>query len=107
MPSDPRYFLCTGECVKYEYLYLYPESHIIGELRYVVDEGRKVTALARYEVSVSAMLVPPINPEIDIELVGDARKIKCRFPGCARKERWEIGKAGYLALKQRYRKVIV
>ena len=107
MPSHPRYFLCTGECVKYDDLYLHPESHIIGELRYVVDEGRKVTALARYEVSVSAMLVLPINPEIDIEIVGDARKIKCRFPGCGRKERWEIGKAGYLALKQRYRKVTV
>ena len=108
MPSSPaRYFLCTGECVKYEDLYLYPESHIIGELRYVIDEGRKVTALARYDVSVSAALVPPIEPVIDVELVGDARNIKCRFPGCCRKERWEIGKAAFLALTQRYGKVTV
>lgn len=106
-PSPARYFLCTGECVKYEDLYLHPESHIIGELHYVVDEGRKVTALARYEVSVSAALVPPIDPVIDVEFVGDARNIKCRFPGCLRRERWEIGKAAFLVLMRRYGKATV
>ena len=106
MASDPQYFLCTGECVKYEDLHLYADSHSIGELRYVVDEGRKVTALARYDVSVSAALVPPINPEIDVILVGDAREIKCRAGGCTRKERWEIGKAAFMQLMSRYGKVV-
>jgi hypothetical protein len=106
MVSAARYFLCTGECVKYEDLHLYADSHIIGELRYVVDEGRKVTALARYDVSVSASLVPPIDPEIDVLLVGDAREIKCRAVGCVRKERWEIGKAAFMQLMQRYGKVV-
>ena len=106
MASDPQYFLCTGECVKYEDLHLYADSQSIGELRYVVDEGRKVTALARYDVSVSAALVPPINPEIDVILVGDAREIKCRAGGCTRKERWEIGKAAFMQLMQRYGKVV-
>lgn len=107
MASDPRYFLCTGECVKYEDLHLYADSHIIGELRYVVDEGRKVTALARYDVSVSAALVPPIEPEIDVILVGDAREIKCRaVEGCVRRERWEIGKAAFMQLMSRYGKVV-
>ena len=102
MPSEPRYFLCTGECVKYEDLHLYPHSHIMGELRYVADEGRKVTALARYEVSVSAANVPPLNPEIDVMLIGDARNIKCRSAGCKNSQRWEIGKAAFMQLMSRY-----
>lgn len=107
MPTDPRYFLCTGECVKYEDLYLHPESHIIGELRYVQDEGQRVTALARFEVSVSAINVPPVDPEIDVVVVGDARNIKCRFDGCNRLQRWEIGQAAFLQLMSRYGKVTV
>lgn len=106
MPSNPRYFLCTGECVKYEDLHLYPHSHIMGELRHVVDEGHKVTALARYEVSVSAANVPPLNPEIDVLLIGDARNIKCRSAGCEHRQRWEIGKAAFMQLMSRYGKVV-
>ena len=53
-----------------------------------------------------AALVPPINPEIDVILVGDAREIKCRAGGCTRKERWEIGKAAFMQLMQRYGKVV-
>ena len=102
--SDPRYFLCTGECVKYEDLYLYPHSHIIGELRFMVDEGCKVTALARYEVSVSAVLVPPLSPEIDVFIFGDARKIKCRFAGCDHKQRWDMSKSAFEKLMKHYQK---
>ena len=102
-PTEKRYFLCTGECVTYKDLYKYPDSHIIGHLRYVVDEGRKVTALARWEVSVSAVMVPPLEPVIDMDIVGDARNIKCRYPGgCKHTVRWEIGKAAFLQLMSRY-----
>lgn len=109
MPASPRrrFFLCTGQCVMTEQLGQYPDSHIIGELRYVVDEGRKVTALARYEVSVNAANPPTALPKIDVYLVGDARQIKCRYPKCKNLERWEIGKAGYLVLKAKYEKVMV
>lgn len=104
MPANKRrFFLCTGQCVVNDDLYKYPNSHIIGELCYLTDEGRKVSALARYEVSVSTAAVPPIKPEIDVYLIGDARRIKCRFPKkCKRSERWEIGKKAFLQLVQRY-----
>jgi hypothetical protein len=81
----------------------YPNSHIIGELRYIKDEGyNKLTALARYDVSVSVMHVPSSLPEIDVYFVGDARSIKCRFKGCKNIQRWEIGKARLLQLMKRY-----
>jgi hypothetical protein len=101
-----RYFLCTGQCVKHEDLYKYPKSHIIGHLCYVSDEGRQVTALARWEVSVEAFRIPPINinPKIDCMMIGDVRSIRCRYPGCERTERWETGKAAFLALMARYGK---
>lgn len=102
--SEPRYFLCTGECVKYEDLYLYPHSHIMGELRFAVDEGQKMTVMERYEVSVSAAKVPPINPEIDVVLIGDARQIKCRFAGCGHKQRWDISESAFKKLMKHYQK---
>ena len=105
-PTERRYFLCTGECVPYSELYKFPNSHILGHLRYVVDEGRKVTALAVWEISVSAQLVPTLDPEIRVEIIGDARNIRCRHAGCDRSERWEIGKAAFLQLMQRYGKVV-
>lgn len=104
-PSAPKYMLCTGEGVLYEDLYKYPNSHIIGHLRYVVDEGKKVTALARWEVSVSANVVPPLEPVIDCELVGDARNIKCRHADCKNTVRWEIGKAALEILFTRREKL--
>lgn len=105
MPANPkRYFLCTGQCVEYKDLYKHPKSHIIGELRSMTDEGRKVTALAIYERSVSAAEVPPIQPVIRMYVIGDARLIKCQYAGCVRSERWEIGKAAFMALMQRYQK---
>jgi hypothetical protein len=66
------------------------------------DEGRKVTALARWELSTSCERVPPLKPVIDCFIIGDARLIKCRHVGCERKQRWEIGKAAFLALMSRY-----
>jgi len=46
-PTEPRFFLCTGQCIKYADLHRYPNSHIIGHLCYLTDEGKKITALAR------------------------------------------------------------
>ena len=103
MPSQPRrYFLCTGECVEYKDLYKHPNSHIIGHLRYVLDEEKRVTALARWVVSAPAEMVPPNDPEIDCEFIGDARNIKCHCGGCQNTVRWEIGKGAFLVLMQRY-----
>ena len=101
-PNERRFFLCTGQCVAYKDLYKYPQSHILGELRYLTDEGRKVTSLALYLTPVSAAEVPPLKPQVIVHIIGDARNIACRFLGCNNKERWEIGKAGFLALMQRY-----
>ena len=106
MPSSPRerrFFLCTGQSVQYKDLYKYADSHIIGELRYLTDEGRRVTALALYETPVSAAQVPPTMPNIIVHIIGDARLIKCRHAGCTRSQRWEIGRAGFLSLMDRMR----
>lgn len=69
----------------------------MGELCYREYYGGKVTVLARWDVSISTKDDMPINPEIDMYLIGDARDIKCRCPGCKNKGRWEIGRA---AIKQ-------
>ncbi len=100
-PSERRFFLCTGQCVAYKDLHKHPESHILGELRYVTDEGRKVTALALYEMPVSAGTVPPVKPVIIVHIIGDARLIKCRIAGCTKSQRWELGRAGFLSLMDR------
>lgn len=104
MPSSPterRFFLCTGQCVSYKDLYKYPESHILGELRHITDEGRRVTSLALYEKPVFAGTVPPVKPVIIVHIIGDARQIKCRYAGCDKSQRWELGRAGFLALMDR------
>jgi hypothetical protein len=102
MPAaDRRFFLCTGQCVEYKDLYKFPQSHILGELRYVTDEGRRVTALALYEIPVSATEVPPLKPSIIVHIVGDARMIRCRFADCTKSQRWELGRAAFLALMDR------
>jgi hypothetical protein len=101
-PSERRFFLCTGQCVAYKDLYKYPKSHILGELRYVTDENRRVTSLALYETPVSAAEVPPVAPTIIVHIIGDARLIKCRYADCTNKpQRWELGRAGFLALMDR------
>lgn len=99
--SERRYFLCTGQSVRYADLHKYPESHVLGELRYVTDETRRVTALALYLTPVSAGHVPPVTPIIVAYIIGDARLIKCRYPDCGKLQRWELGKAGFLALMDR------
>ena len=104
---EVRFFLCTGQCVRKGDLYKYPNSHVIGHLTYVTDENRQVTALARWEMSVRCDTVLPLKPTIDCMMIGDVRLIKCRFPGCGRTERWEIGKAAFLALMSRYGKEVM
>lgn len=99
--SERRFFLCTGHCVTYKDLYKHSDSHILGELRYLTDEGRKVTALALYEMPVSADQVPPLKPGIIAYIIGDARMIKCRYADCTRSQRWEISRAGFLTLMDR------
>lgn len=100
--NDRKFFLCTGVVVAYEKIHEHPKAHILGELRHVTDEGRTVTGLAIYEQSVPANQVPPLRPDIRLVVIGDARQIKCTHKDCKNKERWEIGKAAFLALVQRY-----
>jgi hypothetical protein len=106
MPSTPRrFFLCSGQAVTVEQLVRYPQSHILGELRYVNDEGRRVTALALYEQSVSTVHgAPSLSRPVRAEIIGDARKIQCTL--CEHVERWEIGKGAFLVLMSRYGKVV-
>jgi len=80
----------------------YPLSHIIGELHYVLDEDQRVTALAVYEVSLSCSVIPPMDVHIRAEIIGDARRIKCTYRNCDHFKRWEIGRATFLQLSQRY-----
>lgn len=104
MNDERTFFLCSGKCVKYKDLYLHPHSHIIGELRHLTDEGRRVTALAVFETTVRADQVPPLKPDIRMYVIGDARMIKCRYIGCDQLQNWEIGKAAFEQLMKRYRK---
>jgi hypothetical protein len=98
--AERKFFLCTGQAVGIEQLDKYPKSHIIGELRHVMDEGGKVTALALYEASRQVTDAPAELPPLRAEIVGDARHIKCTC--CEHRERWEIGKAAFLQLMNRY-----
>jgi hypothetical protein len=101
-----KFFLCTGECVPADKLADYPGSHIIGELRYVVDEGQRIGALAVYESSLPSGATPPVMIEIRAEIIGDARRIKCTILHCKHVKRWEIGRTTFIQLQQRYRKAI-
>ena len=98
-PTIRKFMLCTGECLPADELPAHPASHIIGELRHLIDEGRKITALAVYERSVDVEEVPDALPLIRVELIGDARRIRCTR--CMRRERWETGKAAIEALVAR------
>lgn len=107
-PVERRFMLCTGRVVKYSDLYKFAGSHIhiIGEIVYMTDEGRKVTALAFWEVSPPSDSVPPVKPEIVDYKIGDTRLIHCRngvgTPArCKNSPRWEIGKAATQALMSR------
>ena len=107
MPSSPaRYFLCTGQCVTAERFDKYPNSHIIGELRYIVDEGEQVTAFALYDkpLTTTGIVLPGIQ-RIRTWHIGDARGIECWI--CGKAQRWEIGNSAYRALRNRREKVTV
>ena len=104
--SARKFFLCTGECVPGDQLARYPASHIIGELRYVLDDGAQVTALAVYEVSLVSNNVPQINQHVRVEIIGDARSIRCTC--CHRQfKRWEIGKVAVRQLLQRQQRAML
>ena len=96
MPTRRRFFLCNGACVTFDRLGEHAGSHIIGELRYVSDDGRKVTALAVYETSLPVGDPPAIVPTIRAEIIGDSRRIKCTC--CLHQQDWEIGKSALAAL---------
>jgi hypothetical protein len=98
--SDRKFFLCSGQAVSAEQLGRYPASHIIGELRYLLDEGKRVTALAVYEISRRVTNVPDEMPDVRAEIIGDARRIRCTC--CDRRERWEIGQAAVNVLLRKY-----
>jgi len=107
-PKERRFMLCTGRVVRASELHKFAGSHIhiIGELCYMTDEGRRVTALAFWEVSTPSDQVPPVKTEIVDYKIGDTRLIHCRHgvgtPGrCTNKQRWEIGKSGIAALMDR------
>ena len=84
----------------------YPESHIIGELRYVLEEGKRVSALALYEASLPTNSNPPDEPEIRAEIIGDARGIKCTQSDCYRAKRWVLGRQSFMQLQQRYKAML-
>ena len=101
--SVRKFFLCTGQCVSADHLSDYPGSHIIGELHYVIDEGQQLTARAVYEVSLTSSVTPSVNVRIRVEIIGDARRIKCTYLGCIYYlKQWRIARAAALQLAHRY-----
>lgn len=101
--STRKFVLCTGERVQADQLNNYPDSHIIGELRFVLYDGQKVIALAVYEISLPSNLTPPIQPDIRAEIVGDARRIRCTISHCEHFKNWAIGRTAFLRLSQRHK----
>jgi len=98
-----KFFLCTGQCVPANELRNYPNSHIVGEVHYVLDAGQRVTALAVYETSLPSSIIPASEPNIRVEVIGDARRIQCTVSYCKHFiKRWEIGKVTFLQLSRRY-----
>lgn len=107
MPSRERTFLlCNGETVKYSELIMhagtrYFRNHIIGEIVYVTMEGRRVTALAQWRVSVDADRVPPISPTLAVGAIIEARGIRCFAVGCQREVSWYASRSAMEASFQR------
>jgi hypothetical protein len=104
--NERRFFLCNGERVSADNLRKYPKSHIIGELRYLIEDGERLSALAIYEVSLESSIVPPMDVHIRVEIIGDAREIRCT---CCHHQykRWQIGKAALRQLLQRYARAML
>jgi hypothetical protein len=92
MASNPRrFYLCTGQCVTADKLEQYPDSHIIGELRYVTEEGRKnVTALMVYKRSLPVTRMPQAMPKVLCRQLGDVRAFECQYPKCGNLWDWHI-----------------
>lgn len=106
--SSRKFFLCTGECVRADQLRDYPRSHIIGELRYIEDQGQMVSALAVYANSLPTNAMLSVEMDICVEIIGDARRIKCRFPNCHHHlKRWQIGRTAFMQLQRRYGKAML
>jgi len=100
---DRKFMLCTGETVKVEQLPNFPRSHIIGELHYLPEDGIDVTSLAVYEQSRSITDVPNMLPAIRLNVIGDARRIKCTC--CEYRSKWDISRTGaYLFMSRLLRK---
>ena len=97
-----KFFLCTGQWVTVEQLANYPYSHIVGELRYALDEYQSVSVLAVYENSLPSNIIPPTRPDVRVEIIGDARRIRCTISYCEHFNRWEIGRSAFLQLSRRY-----
>ena len=100
--SDHKYFLCTGQAVTADHLAEHPNSHIIGELCYRLDDGKNVTALARWDISTKSQDELPADPEIDAYLIGDAKDVKCRDISCKNKVNWKIGKNAIRQMLRKY-----
>ena len=107
MPARERTFLlCNGETAKYSELIKHAGSrhfmnHIIGEIVYVAMEGRTVTALAQWHVSVDADRVPPIKPSLAVRAIIEARGLQCFAVGCQREVNWYSSRSAMEASYQR------
>jgi hypothetical protein len=108
MPTDERRFLlCTGQTLTFDDLQKGEHfGHILGEFRYLTEGDARVTVLAVFD---HALHLGRLNEnhtladraQIHVWLVGDARGLRCNYPGCQRAQRWEMSKS---ALKALFRK---
>lgn len=86
MPPSRRFMLCTGECIPAEQLLNYPESHIIGELYYMMYKNRKITLLALYELPRETNIQFDPDQIIRCYSIGEAIRIRCAK--CKRFTNW-------------------
>lgn len=96
--TERRFLLCTGERVLYKNLYKHPESHIIGEFKYAQILDLKVTVLERWDVSVSAGMLPPLHPALDCVCIGNVDRIKCHSPECPHVTYWDVSENALIAM---------
>jgi hypothetical protein len=98
MASERRFYLCSGVVVGYSKLHTHPSSHILGEIVNLTEDGKRVTALAVWDVSALTTEVPPLNPPVSTWAM-EAR-VKCRR--CHHQARWQIGDVAFSVLMERY-----
>ena len=101
-PRQRRFFLCNGKCVDYDKLHEHPTSHIIGEVVYVTFQKRRITVMVYWDEHVSAATVPPLHPKKRMTIIGNVMDVVCLHPGCTRVTSWEIGRAAFEQLMERY-----